>query len=162
MRVLSYSANTASMASCEGDSARADAGAASNQPNTGGNANRAGAAVGSNLYDGHGGGIVRPREIENIVKRGRQLGESLVDENRLEPGDIDPLLASLEALMLDPHSASPQAHDLALRELMELEYRLRTENELPELPDLLVSEPGEVPDEYREMIADYFRNLSHE
>ena len=45
---------------------------------------------------------------------------------------------------------------------MELEYRLRTENELPELPDLLVSEPGEVPDEYREMIAGYFRNLSHE
>lgn len=145
-----------------GDPARADARGGANRGDTRGNANYRGAAGGSNFFDGHGGGIVQPGELEDIARRARRVTENLVEENRLQPGDIDPLLANLEALVQDPERAAPAAHDLALRELMELEYRLRSEQDAPELPDLLISEPGEVPDEYREMIADYFRNLARE
>ena len=138
-------------------SSRAEANAGANRGATSGSANRGGQAGGSNAFDGHGGGIVQPGELEDIAKRARRVTENLVEENRLQPGDIDPLLASLETLAQDPQGA-----DLALRALMELEFRLRNELDAGELPDLLVSEPGEVPDEYRDMIADYFRNLSRE
>jgi hypothetical protein len=149
-------------ADADGDSNRADAGGNPNRGDTRGDANYRGAAGGSNFFDGHGGGIVQPREVEDIVKRARRVTESLVEENRLQPGEIDPLLANLEALAQDPNNAPPAAHDLALRALMELEFRLRNEHETPDAPDPLVAEPAEIPDEYRDLIADYFRNLSKE
>jgi hypothetical protein len=149
-------------ADADGDSNRADAGGNPNRGDTRGDANYRGAAGGSNFFDGHSGGIVQPREVEDIVKRARRVTESLVEENRLQPGEIDPLLANLEALAQDPNNAPPAAHDLALRALMELEFRLRNEHETPDAPDPLVAEPTEIPDEYRDLIADYFRNLSKE
>jgi hypothetical protein len=151
-------------ADADGDSNRADAGGNPNRGDTRGDANYRGAAGGSNFFDGHShsGGIVQPREVEDIVKRARRVTESLVEENRLQPGEIDPLLANLEALAQDPNSAPPAAHDLALRALMELEFRLRNEHQAPDAPAPLVAEPAEIPDEYRDLIADYFRNLSEE
>ena len=139
---------------------RENAGADSNRGSTSGGGNRGGQAGGA--FDGHGGGLVQPGELEDIAARARRVTADLVEENRLQPGDIDPLLASLETLALDPESADPAAHDLALRALMELEFRLRNELDARELPDLLVSDPGKMPDEYRDMIADYFRNLSRD
>jgi hypothetical protein len=43
---------------------------------------------------------------------------------------------------------------------MELEYRLRQEIDGDELPELMVSEPSEISEEYGDMVADYFRRLS--
>ena len=45
---------------------------------------------------------------------------------------------------------------------MELEYKLRNRFDDAEYPELLISEPAELPDDYEEMVADYFRKLSQQ
>jgi hypothetical protein len=45
---------------------------------------------------------------------------------------------------------------------MELEYKLRSNFDEPEYPQLLISEPTKLPENYEEMVADYFRNLSQQ
>lgn len=125
-------------------------------------ADRGGASAGgSSRVDADDGGLITPGELDNIVNRAREIGGGL-RKHGVEAGDIDPVLASIEALQRNPEAAPVQAHDLALRALMELEYKLRDQLDRPEFPELLISEPAEVPDEYREMLADYYRNLGRE
>lgn len=100
------------------------------------------------------------QDLDNIAKRARELGHRLAEQG-IDPGDIDPVLARIEQLTRagDP-SSSTGLHDDALLALMELEYRLRQEIDGDELPELMVSEPSEISEEYGDMVADYFRRLS--
>ena len=110
-------------------------------------------------------GTIQPGELEGIAERTRRLGEGLREQG-IEAGDIDPVLAKIQDLMQSQNSeeipASTRQHDLALRAMMELEYELREKLDKPEYPELLISEPTELPDDYQEMVADYFRKLSQQ
>ncbi|MDH3449334.1 MAG: hypothetical protein OEO18_14420 [Gammaproteobacteria bacterium] len=103
------------------------------------------------------------RELEGIAERAGELGGRLVAQG-VSAGDIDPVLEKINELAGDGDggrdSLSTQQQDLALRALMELEYRLRGLLNEAEVPELLVSGSTELPDEYRAMVADYFRELS--
>ena len=55
---------------------------------------------------------------------------------------------------------SGELTDQALSALMELEYRLRQQLDDPDYIRLLASESTELPDNYKDMVADYFRKLS--
>jgi hypothetical protein len=124
-----------------------------------------GGAANGGRADGSGGFAVtglQPlwRDTDDIAKRARELGHRLADQG-IERGDIDPVLDKIEQLTRagDP-SASAALHDDALLALMELEYRLRQGIEDAEALDLLLSESAEIPEEYADMVADYFRRLS--
>ena len=94
------------------------------------------------------------------AKRWRLRG-ALISQG-IEPGDIDPVLQQIEALALAGAAADVEQQQAALRALMQLEYRLRQRLEMHEFPELLLSGSGEIPQEYRAMVADYFRNLSRD
>ncbi len=100
------------------------------------------------------------RDLENIAERSGQIGRELLEQG-VESGDIDPVLEKMEQLA-DPQNGGVETVDseLALDALMALEYKLRMQLERPAVPELLVSEPAELPPDYAEMIAEYFRNLS--
>ena len=104
-------------------------------------------------------------ELNDIAERTRELGGGLLDQGA-SASDIDPVLAQIEALTRGRNGeaipASSAQYDLALRALMELEYNLRNKFEEPEYPELLISEPTELPDDYEAMVADYFRKLSQQ
>jgi hypothetical protein len=111
------------------------------------------------------GGPIAPSELENFAERARQLGEDLLDQG-VPAGDINPVLAKIEELVRQQNGevipASTLQQDLALRALMELEYKLRRKFDKSKYPELLISEPSDLPDDYREMVADYFRKLSQQ
>ncbi|MBT8437502.1 MAG: hypothetical protein KJP11_09035, partial [Gammaproteobacteria bacterium] len=111
------------------------------------------------------GDAIGREQLNDIAERTRELGDGLLDQG-VAAGDIDPVLAQIEALTRAQNSevipASTSRYDDALRALMELEYRLRNELDEPEFPELLISEPTDLPDDYREMVADYFRKLSQQ
>jgi hypothetical protein len=111
------------------------------------------------------GGPIAPDELEGLAERSRQLGSGLLDQG-VPAGDIDPVLAKIQELSRaqagEDLPASTLQHDLALRALMELEYSLRGKLEKPEIPELLISEPSELPEDYQQMVADYFRKLSQQ
>ncbi len=109
------------------------------------------------------GGFPFPQEIAGIAERSGQLRGALLSQG-VEPGDIDPVLRKIDALSgsgsNDPDALERQ--ELALRALMELEYKLRTRLERHEYPELLISDSAELPADYREMVSDYFRELSRQ
>jgi hypothetical protein len=104
-------------------------------------------------------------ELNDIAERTREIGSGLLDQG-VAAGDIDPLLAQIEELTRAQGSedipASSAQYDIALRALMELEYRLRKQFDDAEYPELLISEPTDLPDGYQDMVADYFRKLSRQ
>jgi len=111
------------------------------------------------------GGPIGPDQLEGLAERTRQLGSGLLDQG-VPAGDIDPVLAKIQELSRAKNGedlpASTLQHDLALRALMELEYSLRGNLDKPEFPELLISEPTELTEEYQEMVADYFRKLNQQ
>ena len=106
---------------------------------------------------------IRQHQLTNIAERTRELGRGLRDQG-VAAADLDPVLAQIEALAQEQDNqaipASSAQYDIALRALMELEYKLRNQFADTEQPELLISEPTDLPDDYREMVADYFRKLS--
>ena len=96
-----------------------------------------------------------------IAERAGQLRGGLVRQG-VAPGDIDSVLQKIDELARDGNRASSTQQELALRALMELEYRLRRRIESHEYPELLISDVTELPEQYKEMIADYFRELSRQ
>jgi len=119
-------------------------------------------AAGRNGFDGNPGGYA---ELNDIAERTREIGKALLDQD-VPAGDVDPVLAQIEELTREQNNkiipASSAQYELALRALMELEYKLRDKFDKPEYPELLISEPTELPDDYQEMVADYFRKLSQQ
>lgn len=118
---------------------------------------------GGNLSADGQGGSELPRDFENFAERAGQLRGALISQGVL-PGDIDPVLQKIEALADAAASgeAAAEKQAAAQRALMELEYRLRRQLESHEYPELLVSDPAQLPQEYRDMVADYFRSLSRQ
>jgi hypothetical protein len=114
---------------------------------------------------GNGADAIGQAELNDIAERTRELGSGLLEQG-VAAGDVESVLAQIEALAQQQDNAAIPAstaqYEVALRALMELEYRLRNQFDESEFPQLLISEPTELPDEYREMVADYFRKLSEQ
>lgn len=110
-----------------------------------------------------GGNLDIRRQLEGIAANTDQLGRRL-RELGVEAGDIDTALDRIQELIQaqnDPDTAlSTELTDQALSALMELEYRLRQQLDDPDYIRLLASESTELPDNYKDMVADYFRMLS--
>ena len=103
------------------------------------------------------------RRLEGVAASTEELGQQLLDLG-IAAGDINPVLEKIRALALAPDElnqlASSKLHDHALSALMELEFKLRQQLGAPQYPELLISESTEIADDYQEMVADYFRELS--
>jgi len=110
-----------------------------------------------------GGNLDLRQQLEGFAANTDQLGRRL-RELGVEAGDIDTALDKIQELIRaqnDSDTAPPtELHDQALSALMELEYRLRQQLDDPDYIRLLAAESTELPDEYKDMVADYFRKLS--
>jgi hypothetical protein len=130
-----------------------------------GNANGTGTDANASGRTGFDDEPISQDELNDIAERTRELGRGLLDQGT-PAGDVDPVLAQIEALMREQNGAvipaSSAQYELALRALMELEYKLRNKFDDPEYPELLISEPAELPADYKDMVADYFRQLSQQ
>ena len=123
-----------------------------------------GAATGGNANGSNGYAItgVQPlrENLDNLARRTRELGHRLSQQG-VDSGDIDPVLEQIEELARNRDPADVDAlRESALLALMELEYELRQNLEGDEKPTLSLSESSEIPEEYDDMVADYFRRLS--
>lgn len=96
--------------------------------------------------------------FDGIVERAGEIGRSLRNHG-VAAGDIDPVLAQIERLKRRDADFG-EASEVALRALLELEFKLRQQLESGEVPDLLIADPRDLPDEYRDEVADYYRELS--
>ena len=111
-----------------------------------------------------GGGIIRQngRILEGLAQRANELGPVLLEQG-VASGDIDPVLEKINELArMESEAAYSELHEQALTALMELEYRLRQQLDERDSSEILISEPVELPDGYRDMVADYYRELSGE
>ncbi|NNE64889.1 MAG: hypothetical protein HKN34_12450, partial [Gammaproteobacteria bacterium] len=111
-----------------------------------------------------GAGIIRQngRILEGLAQRANELGRVLLEQG-VASGDINPVLEKineLEGMKSEP--AYSELHEQALAALMELEYRLRQQLDERGGSEILISEPVELPEDYRDMVADYYRGLSGE
>ena len=110
-----------------------------------------------------GGNQALRQQLDGIGASADELGRQL-RELGVPAGDINPVLDKINELTQAQNdqdmSASAERHKRALNALMELEYKLRKHLSAPEFPELLISESTEIPDDYKEMVADYFRMLS--
>lgn len=119
-------------------------------------------AAGRNDFDGNPGGY---DQLNDIAERMREIGTALRSQG-VTAGDIDSVLRQIEALTRKQKDkvmpVSSAQYELVQRALMKLEYKLRNKFDKPDNPELLISEPNELPDDYKEMVADYFRKLSQQ
>ena len=118
----------------------------------------------SSTTHGLGGDIDQAtgRLLEGLAQRADELGRILLDQG-VSAGDINPVLEKINELAragIGESSAYSEISEQALYALMELEYRLRRQMHTAESSDLLVSDSAELPDDYRDLVADYFRGLS--
>ena len=101
--------------------------------------------------------------FDGLAANAGELAQRLLEEG-VEPGDINPVLDKIKALAQSRNeqdmATSTLLNDQALHALMELEYRLRKRLNLAKYPELLISESPVLPDDYKAMVADYFRELS--
>jgi len=103
------------------------------------------------------------QNLEDIATETAELGQRLLEQG-VAVGDINPVLEKIKRLAQGHNGqdmpTSTELHELALNALMELEYKLRKQLSDPEYPELLVFESTDIPDDYKAMVADYFRELS--
>jgi len=124
-----------------------------------GNTANSGAADGSGRFGGVDAEGLR-RDLENITERSGDIGRRLLEQG-VASGDIEAVLARINELARAENGEGlATSSELALSALMALEYKLRQQLDAPQAPKLLVSEPAELPRDYEEMIAEYFRKLS--
>jgi uncharacterized protein Smg (DUF494 family) len=101
--------------------------------------------------------------VDGVATDAEQLGQQLL-ELGIAAGDIEPVLEKIRALAQAQNelkqAASSKLHDQALSALMELEFKLRQQLGTSRYPQLLISDSTEVADDYKAMVADYFRELS--
>ena len=131
---------------------------------SGGGANRGSAAANSGQAIGDGNQAIRP-QLEGVAARANELVGQLINQG-VETGDLEPVLDKINQLTQAQNEldklATTELLENALSALMELEYKLRKQLNDPEYPELLISESTELPDDHKEMVAEYFRTLSHQ
>ncbi|MEE8127629.1 MAG: hypothetical protein V3T45_03685, partial [Nitrospinaceae bacterium] len=127
-------------------------------------ANRGSAAANSGQAVGDGNQAIRP-QLEGVAARANELVGQLINQG-VETGDLEPVLDKINQLTQAQNEldklATTELLENALSALMGLEYKLRKQLNDPEYPELLISESTELPDEHKEMVAEYFRTLSHQ
>jgi hypothetical protein len=123
-------------------------------------------ASSSSTTQGSGGDIDQRtgRLLEGLAARADAIGRVLLDQG-VASGDINPVLERINQLTQagsGESSAYSELSEQALYALMELEYRLRRQMQEAETSELLITESADVPDDYRALVADYFRGLSRQ
>ena len=122
-----------------------------------------GSATANSNQPGNGGYPAMQQELEGIAAQAGELKRRLLTQG-VSSGDIDPVLAMINQLSQlkdgGDITAPADLHDQALKALMELEYQLRKKHSTDDYPELLISEPIQLPEGYKDMVADYFRELS--
>ena len=127
-------------------------------------ANRGPGAANSDQAIGDGNQAIRP-QLEGVAARAAELAGQLINQG-VETGDLEPVLDKINQLTRAQNEldklATTELLENALSALMELEYKLRKQFNDPEYPELLISESTVLPDDHKEMVAEYFRALSHQ
>jgi len=127
-------------------------------------ANRGSGATNSGQAIGDDSQAIRP-QLQGVAARANEIAGQLINQG-VETGDIGPVLDKIKQLTQAQNeldiSATTALLESALSALMELEYRLRKQLNDPEYPELLISESTELPDDHKEMVAEYFRALSQQ
>ena len=122
-----------------------------------------GSATANSNQPGNGGYQAMQQELKGIAAQAGELKRRLLTQG-VSSGDIDPVLAMINQLSQEQskqgNTMPADLHDQALSALMELEYKLRKNSSAGDDPELLISESIELPEGYKDMVADYFRELS--
>ncbi len=103
------------------------------------------------------------REARERVGEARDL-VGLLQRSGADPRELRAMIGAMRALIREQTYADPQGVQRLRRELVEgmkqLEFRLRREFGAGVEDQVLVDPAGEVPEEYREMVEEYYRALS--
>jgi hypothetical protein len=125
-------------------------------------ANRGSGATNSGQAISDGSQAIRP-QLQGIAERANDIAGQLINQG-VETGDLEPVLDKINQLTQAQNEldklATTELLENALNALMELEYKLRKQFNDPEYPELLISESTELPDDHKEMVAEYFRALA--
>ncbi len=103
------------------------------------------------------------REIRERLGETRALG-ALLERAGANPQELEDMIEAMRALDREGIYADPQAVARLQSELVEavkqLEFRLRRELATDDEAGLFLYQSGEVPDEYRALVEEYYRLLS--
>ena len=98
----------------------------------------------------------RAAELRNLA--------TLVEQSGADPRELQAMLEAIRALDREGTYADPEEVLRLQSQLVEgakqLEFRLRREYALDEEQDILLFRSGDVPEEYRDLVAEYYRSLS--
>ena len=125
---------------------------------------------------GRGGGVRGPvgsfdaddvrrmrREMRERAGEAQALAE-LMERAGADPSDLEAMIAAMRALDRDRTYADPEEVMRLQSELVDgmkqLEFRLRRELATDEDEQLLLHRSGDVPEEYRALVEEYYRALS--
>lgn len=103
------------------------------------------------------------REMRERAGEARALAE-LMERAGADPSDLEAMIAAMRALDRDRTYADPEEVMRLRNELVDgmkqLEFRLRREFEADDEEQLLMHRSGDVPEEYRALVEEYYRALS--
>ncbi len=124
-----------------------------------GGANRSG-AQNPDHGSAWGGNPAIARQLEGIAANAGELKRQLLNLG-VASGEIGPVLDKISEMTRKQNDQdSPANFEDVLSAVMELEYRLRQRLQQSEFPKLLASDSIELAEDDKEMVADYFRELS--
>lgn len=103
------------------------------------------------------------REMRERAGEARALAE-LMERAGADPSDLEAMIAAMRALDRDRTYADPEEVMRLRNELVDgmkqLEFRLRREFAADDEEQLLMHRSGDVPEEYRALVEEYYRALS--
>ena len=103
------------------------------------------------------------REMRERTGEARALAE-LMERAGADPSDLEAMIAAMRALDRDRTYADPEEVMRLRNELVDgmkqLEFRLRREFAADDEEQLLMHRSGDVPEEYRALVEEYYRALS--
>ena len=103
------------------------------------------------------------REVRERTGELRNLA-TLIERSGADPRELQTMLDAMRALDQEGTYADPEEVLRLQSQLVEgakqLEYRLRREYALEEEQDILLFRSGDIPEEYRLLVEEYYRVLS--
>ena len=103
------------------------------------------------------------REVRERIGETQALGR-LLERVGASPQELRDMIDAMRALDREGTYADPEEVARLQRELVEtikqLEFRLRREFAAGEESEILLYQSGDVPDEYRALVEEYYRALS--
>ncbi len=102
-------------------------------------------------------------ELSQRIREGRELGRELRSLG-LETQDLDDILAQMNRFQMRQINNDPLALERLKQEIVEelrqFEFRIWRELEGSETQEIRLSAGDEIPEEYRELVSEYFKSLA--